>query len=121
MQDFKKLVVWQRSFNFSVEVYKCTRDFPKEEKYGLTSQLRRACSSIPINISEGAGRQTNKEFTNFVQIAIGSAYEADCELLICKELHYLAPEQFEALYADLQDIKRMLTTFVARLRERANS
>jgi four helix bundle protein len=81
MSDFKKLSVWQKSHLLTMDVYKATADFPKDEQYGLTSQIRRACSSIPANIAEGCGREGDVEFGRFLQIAMGSAYELEYHIL----------------------------------------
>lgn len=83
---YKDLAVWQKSINFTVEIYKLTQTFPKEELYGLTSQIRRAAVSIPSNIAEGNERNSHKEFNQFLHIALGSAAELDTQLLIAKEL-----------------------------------
>lgn len=111
MQDFKKIISWQRAYSFSLKIYNSTLSFPSEEKFGLTSQLRRAAISIPINISEGAGRNSNKEFANFVQIAIGSASEVECELLIAKDLGYLDEINHKNLEDELIEIRRMMFAF----------
>ena len=111
MQDFKKIDVWTRSFKFSSEIYKATSSFPDNEKFGLTSQIRRASLSIPINIAEGSGRNSRKEFANFLQIAIGSTSEVECELLLAKELNFLTEEKFSYLNNEISEIKRMLSSF----------
>jgi four helix bundle protein len=80
MQDFKKLSVWQKAHILTLEVYKTTSGFPKEETYGLTSQIRRACSSIPSNIAEGCGRKGNVELSRFLQIAVSSASELQYQI-----------------------------------------
>lgn len=89
MIDFKTLNYWKRAYKFSLDIYRETTSFPREEKYGLTSQIRRAVISIPINISEGSGRNSKKEFANFLQISLGSASEIECELLLSKDIGYL--------------------------------
>ena len=111
MQDFKKLDIWKRSFNFSSNIYKVTSFFPPDEKFGLTSQLRRASISIPINIAEGSGRNSRKDFANFVQIAIGSTSEVECELILAKELNFLSEDNFSTLTKELSEIRKMLTSF----------
>ena len=89
MRDFSKLFIWQKSHKLVMSIYDITNKFPKSEIYGLTSQIRRASSSIPINISEGCGRSSNKDFARFLQIAIGSACEVEYELLLAKDLKYI--------------------------------
>ena len=111
MQDFKKIDIWKRSFNLSIDIYKATSSFPSHEKFGLTSQIRRAAISIPTNIAEGAGRYSRKDFANFLQIAIGSASEVDCELLIAKELGFLDKNIFDSLYNEITEIRKMLVSY----------
>ena len=111
MQDFKKIDVWKRSFSFSIEIYKCTSTFPNDEKFGLVSQIRRAAISIPTNIAEGAGRVSRKDFANFLQIAMGSASEVDCELLIAKEIGFIENNVFTRLYNELTEIRKMLVSY----------
>jgi four helix bundle protein len=84
MQDFRKLKVWEKSHNLTLEIYKSTESFPGSEIYGLTSQTRRSCSSIPANISEGCGRKSAAEFARFLQIAMGSASELEYHLLLAR-------------------------------------
>lgn len=105
MRDFKKYDVWQLSHSFTLEVYKITSDFPKEELYGLTSQIRRAVSSVPTNISEGWGRNSDKEFNQFLNIALGSANETEYLLILAKDLKYLEVQLFETLQKDINIIK----------------
>ena len=95
MLSFKDLVVWQRSHLLTLEIYEVTQCFPKEEIFGLTSQIRRAVSSIPTNIAEGCGRRTNAELANFLNIASGSASEVEYEILLAKEVGYISTEQFD--------------------------
>lgn len=111
MLDFKKLLFWERAYNLSLMIYKETESFPKEERYGLTSQIRRAAISIPINISEGAGRNSNKEFANFLQIAIGSACEVECELLLAKDIGYLEKSTFSILTQELREIRKIIYAY----------
>ena len=96
MQDFRDLKVWEKSHQFVLSVYGATSSFPREEMYGLTSQLRRAAVSVPTNIAEGCGRGTDADFARFLQIAMGSACEADYLLLLSRDLKYLAQERYQA-------------------------
>ncbi len=105
MRDFKKYDIWQLSHSLTLETYKMTFSFPKEELYGLTSQLRRAVSSIPTNISEGCGRQSDKEFNQFLNIALGSACETEYLLILSKDLSYISEETFEVLNKQINTIK----------------
>ena len=109
MRSHHNLDAWKKSVDFVVEIYRATETFPKEEKFGLTSQIRRAAVSIPANIAEGAARKSDKEFLQFLSIAQGSASEVDTEILIAHRLGYLAKQDFESLVASLDDIGLMLT------------
>ena len=111
MQNYKKLDVWVKSYRLSLEIYEVTKQFPEDEKFGLTSQLRRAAVSIPINISEGAGRATNKDFAHFIQIAIGSANEIECELMLAHDLGNIETAHFKALCDKLREVRLMLISF----------
>lgn len=111
MQDFKKLEVWHRAYKFSLEIYKVSMSFPPEEKFGLTAQLRRAATSIPINIAEGSGKVSDKDFANFIQISIGSASEVECELMLTHDLGLLEDESYKILDKELKEIRRMLYAF----------
>jgi four helix bundle protein len=105
MRDFKKYDVWQISHSFTLEIYKITKNFPKEEIYSLTSQIRRASSSIPTNISEGCGRNSDKEFNQFLNIALGSACETEYLLILSKDLQYINNEVFVKLEKEVNSIK----------------
>src|SRR5690606_9860852 len=97
MQDFRKLAVWEKSHQFVLAVYDGTSDFPVEERYGLTSQLRRCAVSIPSNIAEGCGRGGQADFARFLQMALGSASEAEYQLLHGRDLGFLADSSYEAI------------------------
>src|ERR1700735_2069284 len=112
MEDFKILVVWTKSHQFTLAIYRHTRKFPKEELYGLTSQLRRASASIGANIAEGCGRRSDAEMKRFLQIARGSASEVEYHLLLAKDLQYLAAEEFTDLEGRMQEVQRMLASLV---------
>lgn len=115
MQDFRNLRVWQESHRFTLSVYRATKHFPAEERFGLTSQLRRSASSIPANLAEGTGRGSDADFARFVQIAIGSANEAEYQLLLAHDLGYLATDEYEARTGDIQRIKHMLIALLKKL------
>ena len=116
MQNFRDLKVWQRAHSFVLHVYEASRGFPREEQFGLTSQLRRAASSIAANIAEGCVRSTDADFARFLSIAIGSASEADYHLLLARDLEMLPSDRYDALNSELQEVKRMLAKFIARIR-----
>jgi four helix bundle protein len=115
MEDFKDLKVWAKAHQLTLAIYRSTRTFPKDEMYGLTSQIRRASASIGANIAEGCGRRSDPEMKRFVQIARGSANELEYHLLLARDLHYLAVEEFTVLEATLLEIQRMLTALTQRL------
>ncbi|HEX8131713.1 MAG TPA: four helix bundle protein [Pyrinomonadaceae bacterium] len=109
MRPHEKLDVWNKAIDFVITVYKVTENFPKEEKFGLTSQIRRASVSVPANIAEGAARKSPKEFAHFLSNAQGSASEVETELLIAYRLGFLAETNYRALRGSLDELGRMLT------------
>ena len=115
MRPHENLRTWIESMDFVLAVYKSTDSFPKEEKYGLTSQIRRAAVSIPANIAEGAARTSKKEFGHFVSNAQGSASELETELILASRLGYLRESDFKTLIIDLERIGKMITGLHRRL------
>jgi four helix bundle protein len=115
MKDFRDLDVWTKSHAITLDVYRATADFPREELYGLTSQMRRCSASIPANIAEGCGRRGNGEFHRFLTIAMGSASELEYHLLLSHDLEFLRLEKFEALTCQVQEIKKMLASLIRRV------
>lgn len=111
MRDFRKIQVWERAHQFALQVYKITSSLPKEELYGLTSQMRRAAMSIPSNIAEGCGRDTQTELARFIHIASGSASELEYQLIPAHDLGYIRDELYPNLNAEINEIKRMLVGF----------
>jgi four helix bundle protein len=116
MKDFRQLKVWEKSHQLALAVYKATKDFPKEELYGLTSQIRRSSMSIPTNIAEGCGRNTDKEFARFLQIAMGSASETEYQLILARDLGFLSQDSYGALQNEVEEVKRMLASLLKMLR-----
>ncbi len=116
MRDFRKLSVWEKAHLLTVEVYKATTSFPKDELYGLTSQLRRACISIPANIAEGCGREGEAEFIRFLQIAFSSACEVEYHILLAHDLKFLNKKGYEYLNGQVSEVKRMLASFIKKLK-----
>lgn len=108
MKPHQRLDAWNRSFTFVKTIYSITNNFPLNERYGLTSQLRRASVSIPSNIAEGAGRKSKKEFIRFLSISLGSLSELDTQILLCKELGYISPEQCDLLIKELDFIGKLI-------------
>ena len=117
MRDFHKLGIWQRSHQLTLDVYKMSKSFPKDELFGLTSQIRRAASSIPTNIAEGCGRASNKDYAHFLQIAIGSASEVEYELLLAHDLEYINDEAFNKLTSGTIAIRKMIIKYQSELKD----
>ncbi len=117
MQDFKKLTVWNLAHDFVLEIYKMTKSFPKEELYGLASQIQRAAISIPTNIVEGSSRGSNKDFNRFLQISIGSASEVEYLLLLAKDLDYIGKDTSTKLIEKAISIRKMLIALSKKLKD----
>jgi len=117
MSHFRKILVWQKSILLVTKVYKVTRTFPKEETFGLTSQIRRSSVSIPSNIAEGSGRESNKDFLRFLYISLGSLFEMQTQLEIAKNIIYINEEEFNLLYEDSREIERMLASLIKKLKD----
>ena len=116
MKDFRQLKVWEKSHQLALAIYQATKDFPKEELYGLTSQIRRSSMSIPTNIAEGCGRLTDADFARFLQMAMGSASETEYQLILARDLGFLPMHAHEKLHADVEEVKRMLASLLKTLR-----
>ena len=116
-QGYRDLVVWQKSMAVVRSVYQLTKQFPKEELYGLTNQIRRSAVSIPSNIAEGKSRYGNKEFVRFLLIARGSSAELETQLLISQDLSYANAEQIEPLMNSLAEVGKMLSGLISKLSE----
>ena len=115
MRDFRELKVWEKGHRLTLAVYKATVRFPQDELYGLTSQIRRSCASIPANIAEGCGRSGDAELACFLRIAMGSASELEYHLLLAHDLNLLDTSDYEPLTKYVTEIKRMLTSFIQKL------
>jgi four helix bundle protein len=116
LQDFRNLKVWHKGHQLTLLIYQTTRTFPKEELYGITSQLRRSSASIPANIAEGCGRGTDRELARFLQIAMGSASELEYHLLLARDLNIIELNNYENFNKNLIEIKCMLTSFIQKLK-----
>jgi four helix bundle protein len=114
-EGFGKLTTWQKAYELALEIYKTTRDFPKQEQYGLVSQMRRAAVSVPANIAEGYERQHRREYVQFLTIAKGSLGELETYLLFSKDMSYLSPECFEVLHERRQEVGRLLRGLIKSL------
>ena len=116
LKDFRELQVWQKSHNLTLEIYRCTQNFPENERFGLTSQIRRSATSVAANIAEGCGRGSDSDFRRFLLIAMGSASESEYHLILAKDLNYLGKEHFHSLIEQVQEVKRMLASLIKRLK-----
>lgn len=118
MSNFRNLIVWQKSMTLVTKIYNTTKKFPSEEQFGITSQIRRSAISIPSNISEGFGRNSDKEYLRFLNISVGSLFELQTQLEISKNIQYLTDEDFNLLYEDSREVERMLVSFINKIKER---
>ena len=118
MQDYRKLTVWNRSHQLVLDLYQLVNLFPKEEQFGLISQIKRAASSIPANIAEGCGRNSNKDFAQFLNIALGSLNEVTYFILLAKDLKYINIEDYSKLTDECNEIKAMLISLIKKIREK---
>ena len=117
MRDFKQLKVWQKAHLLVLDIYRQTRAFPAEERYSLTAHLLRSATSIPSNIAEGCGRESDTELARFLSIAAGSASETEYQLLLARDLGYLTEPSHHELDAQVNEVKRMLNSFIQRLQD----
>jgi len=115
VKNFRDLLVWEKAHAFNLRAYQITASFPREEMYGLVSQLRRAASSVPTNIAEGCGRGTDRDMARFLQIAMGSASETEYLLLLSNDLHYLDSAIYPTVNDAVQEVKRMLASLLRKL------
>lgn len=116
MQNYKELKVWVKAHSFTLQIYECTKMFPKEEQYSLTNQLRRAAASIPANIAEGTGKSSNAELAHFLNIALGSANESEYYLILSRDLSYLKEETYQTLFNLINEVKGMLIALINKVR-----
>jgi len=118
MQNYKDLKVWQKAHQFTLQLYQATSSFPKQETYGLTSQLRRASSSIPANIAEGCGKNSQSDFAHYLNISLGSANEAEYYLILAKDLKYMPDNTFNSLSSMINEVKAMLISLITKIRSK---
>lgn len=111
MHNFEKLIFWKKSMMLAKEIYLMSTNLPTDEKFGLVSQMKRSAVSIPSNIAEGSGRNSNREFSHFLAIALGSAYELQTQLILTKELNLITDNVVETLISDLIEIQKMIYGF----------
>jgi four helix bundle protein len=117
MRNYRDLQVWSKAHHLTLELYRISRQFPREETYGITSQLRRAAVSIGANLAEGCGRRTSSELARFVRIAMGSASELDYHLLLSRDLGFMAADEFTRASSALIEVRKMLTSFLNSVEE----
>ncbi|MGZ4035238.1 MAG: four helix bundle protein [Bacteroidia bacterium] len=117
MHNFRELKIWQEAMEITRSTYKYTKQFPSSEIYGLTSQMNRAAISIPSNIAEGAGRNSNKEFTQFLNIAIGSCFELETQMILASDFTYIKKDDLEMFIFNLNKLERMINSLMSTLRK----
>lgn len=115
MHNYKELKVWQKAIDLVVDVYQSTADFPKEEKYGLISQMRRSAVSIPSNIAEGAGRNSDKEFCHFLSVSHASSFELETQIIVSEKLNLLTKELSTELCSKITEVQKMNYTLQQRI------
>lgn len=116
MKDFRGLTVWQRAHSITLKVYRFTQTFPREEIYGITSQMRRCSAPVAANIAEGCSRRGNPEFSRFLSMAMGSAGELEYSLLLARDLEYLSLEVYSQIAAEVVEMRRMLNRVMSKVR-----
>ncbi|MEO8116641.1 MAG: four helix bundle protein [Bacteroidota bacterium] len=115
MRNFQSLSIWQRSHLLALETYLITKNFPKEELFGLTSQMRRSASSAPTNIADGCGHQSNAQLSKFLHIALGSISELHYQFILCKDLHYISVPLFNKSETETIEIRKMIFAYLNKL------
>lgn len=116
MRDFREFTSWRNATDFAVEIYRLTERFPASEKFGLSSQMQRAAVSVPANIAEGASRASDAEFARFLEIALGSAFELETQLIIAGTLGYVPADERDATASKLASLQKQLNAFLSKLR-----
>lgn len=111
MHNFKELKIWQKSRSLTKDIYLVTKNFPEDERFGLTSQMRRCAISIPSNIAEGSGRESNKEFRRFLNISISSAFELETQLILAFDLEFILETDYIRISKDIEEIQKMIFGF----------
>ena len=116
MHNFREMVIWKRSLELSKLIYKHVSQFPTSEVYGLASQIKRSAVSIPSNIAEGSSRSSDKDFNRFLQIALGSAFELETQLILAREFDYLTNQNYTEILKELNEIQKMINGFRTKLK-----
>jgi four helix bundle protein len=117
MRNYRDLQVWKKAHDLTLELYRVSQRFPREEMYGITGQLRRAAVSIGANLAEGYGRRTSNELARFVRVAMGSASELDYHILLCRDIGLMSSDDFSISTAKLTEVRKMLTSFLQSVEE----
>lgn len=115
MRNFKQLLIWQKGFQIAVKAFHFTSSFPKEEKFGLTSQITRAAVSIPSNIAEGSSRTSSKDYNRFLEMSLGSSFEAETQILIAEAVNYGEKEKRQELLKEIDEEQKMIMSFMSKL------
>ncbi len=115
MHNFRKLTIWTKSIAFVTDIYRITKTFPKEEKFGLCSQMERAAVSVPANIAEGSAKSSDKDFARFLEMSLGSAYELESELLVTRNLNYINEDVYSSFQSNLIEVEKMIIAFRDKL------
>jgi four helix bundle protein len=118
MHNFKEILGWKKAMEMAEEVYKVTKNFPSEERYGLTSQIRRCAVSVSSNIAEGAGRKSHKEFIQFLRISLGSSFELETQLILAKNIGFLNQDEFDRVIEILKETQRLMIGFEKSLKSK---
>jgi four helix bundle protein len=121
MNDFRELIIWQKAMDMIVDIYKISAKFPSEERYGLTSQIRRAVISVPSNIAEGFGRKTTSDFIHFLHISRGSLYEFQTQLEVSLRLSFISKNEADELLVKAKEIEKMINSLILSLKKRIKS
>jgi four helix bundle protein len=121
LKNYKELNVWQKTYQLCLNIYKVTKDFPNDERYGLTSQIRRAAVSVPSNIAEGYGRKTIREYIQALYIAYGSNCELETQILLSGDLDYIGAEKSAQLQSQIGDVERMLKGLIKSLESKRSA
>jgi len=115
MRNFKELKIWQKGFSIAVNAFKLVSTFPKEEKYGLSSQITRAAVSIPSNVAEGSSRSSEKDYSRFIELSLGSSFETETQLLIAEAVNYGDADLRKTMLSDIDEEQKMLISFLNKL------
>jgi four helix bundle protein len=115
MRSYRELIIWQKSMSLVTAVYRATEKFPRQEVFGLVSQMRRCAVSVPSNIAEGYGRYAEKELARFLHVSIGSLYELQTQLEIARNLEFVGQEQYEELNESTREVDRLMSSFLRRM------